>query len=740
MVYLSNPVCRVAVTAHIAFLLILGAVTIGCSGATDPISAPSARLELAASPDPSGCGRMLCGYYRIHLNADHSAMELEPVRVVAQHLNALTLIEVFDPTAIQLGNMFVHEDKTVTVEVSLTHPFSEYPEYTAFDIRGIAMLPHVFSFPELKVTTPGFFPGQAAMLNPDGYTRWWNPTEFSKAKSPFKYIDGSLIPPGLGAKADALVNPYKCFVSMAKRRTFEAGETVTMHYHMSFPPGPQIFGYAVDANWAEPLNPDPYIPDGFPLTANSWEPYSIQLSDYQGELKCSIGLWAGGSANMIVVARDWQGGGCVFDEEYGFDKVSLEAPSLFDGVVHPWTGGGTASTYAYEIAIKNDKQKEPGFFPALLSLETLDQDANYVAGLPLTAYQVFLIEVVEIPPPFCNGMNGIHSVYSGTYQLVGAQPALHADCSFFPILTGGAGGLLFDGGIVGDTQRIQVAPIDADGGDVPATTFIQRKEPDAGNMLVAQTNEFTGHILIVNDSDPDNLLVYSSAGSLLKEYDLGPSGEGGINEPVCLVANAANGDIWFVGHRGTEGVYVERRAYATQGSEFEYIADSNATIDLAPWLGTVPRPLGIAINAHYNYLYVFHSKMFGSIEVFDISSMPPTHKDAWSVHDIFKGQTVAVTEVPGHRKVIGGDIAIDHVDGELDAQCRILVFANLEAGASKLVRLDSWCQELGSAPLGNQFSCMALNNLPEPTSRSLVLFPLIGGKVYTVFLPPPTAW
>jgi hypothetical protein len=675
----------------------------------------------------------------MYLNAEHTQMTVAPVRNTAFHLNALGLLEWYDPKSVFLGNMFVHEDGTVTVEVFLKHPFIGFKEYTGFDVRGIVMFPKKYEFPASEVSLPGFFPGETALLNPDGYTRRWNPTEFSAGTIPFNYFDGNLIPHGMGAKATSLVNPYRCYYTKADRRYFAAGDTQARHYHLSFAPGPMVFAYAVDVSWGEatidldPKGKPTYIPQSFAVTANSIEPYDIKLKALTGELNCSLSVYAGGSANISVQVSDWNGGALV-----DFPKITVEAPDLFDGVAHPTDGSGDVTTYTYDIPISNTKVMVPGTHPVLFSFEDPETDPYYVPGKKLTAYQVFMLDVVERNPPFCLDLTGIHSVFGGSYPLSGSPGALHMDCSFVPVKVGGAGGLLFDGGIQGGNEWVQVAAIPGAGGPASATTIIQRKGILAGRALVVQTNDYNGHLIVVSDADADNMLIYSAAGQYLTEYDLGP-GDDGRNEPVCLAANPSNGDTWLVGNKGSMGIQLERWVYVEQGSAFKYIAHPMATVDLAPWLGDNPRPLGIAINGEKNWLYLFHAKDQGSVEVFDISQYPPVHLDQWSVSHVI-GQDIQTTSVSGLRKLIGADILIDHADGEDAARCRILAFANTAVGGSTLVRLDTWCQTLNSTLLGTPFSCMAINNLAGTSNRTLVFFPLVGSTTYVAFLAPESGW
>ena len=894
-------------------------LTVGCSGTIDPIIPQYTDLQSPVDRAmDSGSNRHLWGYYIMHLSDDHTRIDVEPLRGAAFHLNALAIMETFDPASVAVGDSVIHDDGTITVVVTITHPFPQYTEYTAFDVRGIVMLPSELAWPGHIVTTPGYVAGQSALLNADGYTRRWNPTEFSDFGRPFSYFDGRFIPDGMGELCDSTVNPYRRFYTQEDRAVFLAGFSHSRHYHMSFPPGPFTFAYAVDASWdqhnprdayvtsfeeddlmkeqwtalsqdfgetsywkceffngqinnkdefcmsygapetgavlfspafAIPSNPNdvklylehsmqwdafneydlctmlispdlnilhaqplvatshPYeylndpifhinwwlydyvpidgvedefdlspaiknfttgkfhilfayytfdgddgtnlggwtlknmrivdanappvdIPDDFPKRANSMEAYEVGVTDVQGQLQCSLSDFAGGSVNVKMEVSDWQ-----WNASTQFTNVSVEAPELFEGVAHPWTGSGEVSTYTYEIVVPNTLQTEPGTYPALFSIAyPSEEDPYYTPDQVLTAYQMFSLEVEEIAPPYCNLRTSMHS-YAGSYQLLGSQPNVHLDADFLPIPSGGAGALVFDGGLIGGNEHIMVADIGASGGDVSANTLIQRTGLDAGNAFVIESNEYNGHILIVSSADPDDLLVYNAAGTLLKTYDLG-RGEDGHNEPVCFATNPVNGDVWIVGDRGSNGgIRLERWAYLTQGTEFAYSYDPTATIALEDYLGTSPKPLGLEFNNYYGYLYLFHGRFFGSIDVFDLEARPPAYVEQWSRDNIF-GESVVTTHPTGLRKHIGGDIVVDHMDGEVDARCRVLVFANLQSGASKLVRLDAWCQPRATIPLGGLNSCMTIDNLADPTNRSLVFFPLDAGRIYNFWLAP----
>ena len=734
MVFLYHPTSRAGVSAIMALLTLAVFIVLGCNSGPGP-TAPPADPWITQQNDTTGSTRMLWGLYNFYVNEDHTEVRVEPRRNAQFHFNAVGLIDLIDPANLTVDSWSLEPDGTIKANIKVIHPMdSDLTIYTGFDVRGIVMFPSVNTFPEFDITTPGVYPGEAAFLNPDGYTRRWNSVEYSEFNKPFSYIDGSMIKSGTGNLCTTTVNPYRTFHNDLNRRYFKPGTDETLEYHLSFPPGPMVFAYALDASWGLVLkvdtNPDgqpQFIPGSFPNTCNSVEPYQITLIETIGNLECSLAEYAGGSTSLSVVVNDWQG-----DAEVFLGAISIEAPDLFDGTVdHYKKDNGEYHTY-YRFQVPNTKQVLPGFYPAMLAIE-LDQnnDPFWQIDTPLTAYQMFMLEVVEVSPPFCQSMNTIHNVGPGIYGISDTYGAVHNDASFLPKISAPEGQLLFDGGIFGYIEHIQFADIPGGGGATTAYTMILRVGADAGNATILQGNEYNGHLLIVTDADLDNLLVYDTMGDLLREYDLGS----GTYEPVLLTTDPENGDIWLVGHNDDGEIKLERMGYAGSGENFEYTMDFSATIDLGQYMGDDPRPLGLALNTHLNLLYYFHADNEGSVEAFDISEIPPVHNANYSRAGVI-GAPIQPTAVPGSRRLIGGEILVDYVDTGVASRCRVLAFANTSDGASRLTRLDGWCQTLATEQFSFPYSCAALNNPTAVTERDLILFPLNSSENYSIYLAP----
>ena len=107
-------------------LLVLLLSTVGCSGGLHPVS-PSDSGGMTVTNGVQNDSRALLGYYLMTVNADRTAINIEPVRGVAWHMNALGLIQAYDPTAISLGAMYGWDDGSVTVTINLHHPLANTP-------------------------------------------------------------------------------------------------------------------------------------------------------------------------------------------------------------------------------------------------------------------------------------------------------------------------------------------------------------------------------------------------------------------------------------------------------------------------------------------------------------------------------------------------------------------------------------------------------------------------------------
>jgi len=301
---------------------------IGCSGSGDAPVLPQSRPDVSARTiDARISPRQLWGYWQCSLDTSSGEIEAVPARTALLHINAVGPIN--NSLGLTISIDTVHSrpaEGYFLLTVGLIHPFAGNPKLTGFDVRGIL------------ITTAGLMAGDLPLpgdndpmiLNADGYTRWWNPTEFTTpgllGYTPGRYGKD---PPPLNPLVSA-INPYKQFADVLEAKTdiitlilwsltdpngrgaFRSGEKNSREYELQFPvgpTGPQVyFNYAIDASWAAPVKEDPTIPNDFPIVANCDEAFLLEPE------VTSNTLWAiggsnqgGGELDLEIICWDWQG-------------------------------------------------------------------------------------------------------------------------------------------------------------------------------------------------------------------------------------------------------------------------------------------------------------------------------------------------------------------------------------------------------------------------------------------------
>jgi hypothetical protein len=256
---------------------------------------------------------------------------------------------------------------------------------------------------------------EARLLNADGYTRWWNPKEFT-APGLFGYTPG--IMGSSGTVFQTTLNPYKVFsdelstdqdymVGPGGRTIFTAAEkTNSRRYLLQFPLADDnpvvVFNYAVDACWAEPEEPGTI----FPPEANQIEPYRISLTDkgssayfknlttLGGDLYFELGVFKHfGSENP-----SW-----ALDE---LDKVILESSTLFEDPIILTTDDIDSSSgdgVYFDVLIPD--VHPTGVDGQRILVHAQMSNLNYNQGFftpapdkPLSAFQIFSVDILPAPP------------------------------------------------------------------------------------------------------------------------------------------------------------------------------------------------------------------------------------------------------------------------------------------------------------------------------------------------------
>ena len=214
------------------------------------------------------------------------------------------------------------------------------------------------------------------MLDPDGFTSLFNPTEFPPTNPPaLGYIPGKH---ATGGDLSANLNPFVAYRKDAPRRMFEAGGSETKTIKIQAPTGPIHFGYAVDVCWMPVDNVVDPLTD-FPASANCLEAYRMDVSIGAGLLSEK-----GSQVPIQVEIYDHQG-------QETISTVNIEAPDLFNGEIPLSFSNVTLNNaFLYVGTLTNDLGAKDGEYPLLVKATDWGSDPNLgdVAGWQVTSARV----------------------------------------------------------------------------------------------------------------------------------------------------------------------------------------------------------------------------------------------------------------------------------------------------------------------------------------------------------------
>jgi len=364
----------------------------GCQGhrsaeIEDPILPTIDAGTTGSVSTTSGSERSFIGLWQVTVPDDRQSIEVVPLRGLSMHLNAVKFLEdgpCYDCLSISLEEY--EPPDYFRVKVSLSHPMHGNLKYTAFDVRGIFITNGDYLFPanERFVALGDDLP---RMLNPDGYTSIFNPTEFP-TDSPLlpilKYYPGDF---GPQCNLTATLNPFKAELNYSHgRRPFTGayGGIADLNMELQIPPtGGFQFGYAVDASWMF-IDGEVTSINDFPMEANCPEAFEIGVKQW-----FPLRTMHNHSTTIDVGVWDHQGLETI-------DSVRLEAPDLFNGQVYmDYVEPGDDQfddAWVYRGEIHNSLDAPNGLYPMLVTVE--DKNADINLG-PIDAHQVFQVRVSD---------------------------------------------------------------------------------------------------------------------------------------------------------------------------------------------------------------------------------------------------------------------------------------------------------------------------------------------------------
>jgi len=339
--------CRISFTLVILIALAVLSIS-GCmKSPTLPADTPAETTGVARSASVGPVHHCL-GRYTLAADIETGTVEVLPLRTSDWHFNLTGVLNMTMGVQVAIDpDLTDPPNGLFSLNITLTHPFETKPKFSGFDVKGILMTPGSLEISPLIFADVD----ETRLLNANGYTRWWNPTEFTQS-GVLGYTDGVLANAS-PAELTATINPYMCYADILGvegsmfevfnepldsdqgRGVFTAGSSNTRNYYIKFPldPGPQIkFGYAIDASWVPPNpNPPDEIPDDFPIEANQPEAYHLAVAQTVNSLYYdSETSHGGGVLRLLTNVYDWQGqqAGNIAGE---VEVVRIFSPDLFSG-------------------------------------------------------------------------------------------------------------------------------------------------------------------------------------------------------------------------------------------------------------------------------------------------------------------------------------------------------------------------------------------------------------------------
>jgi len=187
---------NVRILGVISFIFI-ALVSFGCSGGSSSDSGPIAPTLQGnqTAGALSTTQTHLWGYYDVTIDPVNQSVFYEVNRNVMFSANVVTFLNG-NPANIgfTINNTPIFADTIdVDVDISITHPFDNLPQYNGYDVRGVFIgegsgtfnYGSSIDFPRnphdqmmLDDPYPDDYDGDVAGGGPDGYTRWFNPSEF----------------------------------------------------------------------------------------------------------------------------------------------------------------------------------------------------------------------------------------------------------------------------------------------------------------------------------------------------------------------------------------------------------------------------------------------------------------------------------------------------------------------------------------------------------------------------------
>ncbi len=361
--YINKRAGGFSMRIHMLACAVLFAVILfGCSN-RNPVEPP---LPSATSPIVQNelVNHHLLGYWQVRIDTDSLTAIMVPNRAAEMHLNCVRLLEVAPCTdCLKLENIQLQAGNIIQCNLVLRHPYSTGNlKLSGFDARAIFIGEADYMWP---VSGRMMAVGDSVprMLNPDGYTSLFNPTEFPQTTpAALGYIPGNYT---FGGDLTATLNPYVAFNKDEPRRVFRFATTSTETIRVQFPEGPLEFGYALEGCWQTFAGQCTDPVEDFPPDANCLEAYEVTTWSGPG-LSLDPGAWS----YVYATVYDYQGLNTIAD-------VTAEIPDVMAGqVLMDYYDTREDGGHVYRGMVTNDLGAGTGDYPFLVRVADTVADQN----------------------------------------------------------------------------------------------------------------------------------------------------------------------------------------------------------------------------------------------------------------------------------------------------------------------------------------------------------------------------
>jgi len=408
------------------FILATGLITtFGCSSGNG-ITAPDPTGQV--TPQRPYASQALLGLYTLEIDASSGEVDVVPLRGPDFQINVVKFLQPPSGNPANLGVILNPDGTDVSkgifdLDILITHPFPG-TNMRGFDVRGIVMGDKGTQLSDFDYDVQYPKPTELRLLNPDGYTRWWNATEFL-TPGLFGYtptIMGSGNPKatvnGFKYFADDLAADDPFLLDPETRGTFStqtpSGDpnTLSRNFVIQFPlvgGVPQMkFRYAICASFSppEPGTTPPAPIEAFGLEANCPEAYQLSVSMLPSSTAYWTSTGSGGDLLLQIEIADWQAAENPDGLPGEIGLVRLESPTLWTGLKDPIASGTpVAATIpnasAWQVEIENVTPMDE-YQDIFLTVQSADPTTYeppipgggiYPGGAVLSAYQLYTVKM-----------------------------------------------------------------------------------------------------------------------------------------------------------------------------------------------------------------------------------------------------------------------------------------------------------------------------------------------------------